>query len=272
MWSVTMPSAPRSSSRCISAASSRDHEWNHTCTCLPRSWARRTSPGVTRVIVRPAQAVEGRDLEHRCGGVEHPAQRRRGEPQQRRPHLARGGRDARAEGGAGGPQAAFRERPDADPFGGAVPQHLPDRRLDRRVRLDVDVDARVGELLEQLGQQRDGLRTAHPRLAHCVVGQRLRWPHGSRTPGRAPCRGTRRPGRHGSRARRSRRTGTPCRPPGGRPRGCSRSRRSGRTPRHPGAPGPPGWAGRGRGSRRRAVRPPGAAPMPSRRSGPPRRR
>ena len=164
--SVKMPSTPRSSSRSMVGRSSTVH----TCTCLPRRCAARTSPGVVmRTRAAPDPGRHG-DLEGRGGGVEHPGQPRR-EAVQHDPARARGrrrpGPPAVGAAGAAGRRRTSPRRPArtrrASPMASAS-------RSTAASALASTLNRARGERLEQLGEGRDRVPPADPDLGQLERG------------------------------------------------------------------------------------------------------
>ena len=142
----------------------------HTCTCLPAACARRTEPAVATT----AAAARG-------AGPAAPTGRPR---VSRSASRALGGSttnattsSGRADGGHPAAGAAAGTRAAGGPTNEPTSTRSQRRarldevgeRPDRAVGLDVDVEAGVGELVEQLGQRRDLLAAADQRAPHLVV-------------------------------------------------------------------------------------------------------
>jgi hypothetical protein len=139
--------------------------------------------------VRPAQELRGHDRDgaavvrhlqrgHAAAGGETDGPPRGRADEER--DLDRGGRgrDPAPAGAAEGLETPLGERADTDPVvgAGAVDQRGQGRRGPRR--LEVDVEAGVGQLLEQVGHPRHGVGSGHPHLGE-LVGAQVRQPAGA---------------------------------------------------------------------------------------------
>ena len=163
--SVKIPSTPRSRSTRISSGSSTVHTW----TGRPAACARRTSP--RDAMVSPPPAVRDLQGRHLAAGqqVGEPAARQ--EPEQH---------DLDGRGGGGHPavgeppervEPLAAERAHQDPVPGVAFGHEVRERGDRPVRLQVDVEAGLGELVEELGEGRHLLAATDQRAAYLLEGQ-----------------------------------------------------------------------------------------------------
>ena len=161
--SVMMPSTPRSRRAFISIGSSIVH----TCTWTPAACARRTSP---RETTSSATAAVGHLQRHRPPAGEPPGQPGAG-GEHEGDHLERVGRggDPASRAPAERVHPAAGERPDQHPVPRLALLDEPRERLDRALGLEVDVEPRAGEGVEELGQGRHPLAPADQRLLHLGV-------------------------------------------------------------------------------------------------------
>ena len=242
--SVMIPSTPRSSSRCISAAESTVQ----TCTRCPPACASLTRPGVTtrngpnrsgtcaQGTPRGASAAASPEV---AAARSSRTPRGPSEVHSRGPRLA-----------ADRPQPALGEGRHADPVQRAGPPDRADERADSRAVLDVDVHPDLRPGAEQVLQARDRLAPADAGAAHSRPRQLGDPARPGRSPGRGSGRGRRAGRRRRWRARRSRGSGTRGRRPARTPPASSPARRPNRLgARTRSAPRGPGT---GRSGQRRA--------------------
>ena len=140
--SVMIPSTPRSSNRCISAASSMVH----TCTATPRRWQRRTRSVTTVMNERRTGTWAASEPSEESGQLE-----------QRQLPLPGGGAQPGSEQPAQGDDVAIAERREAPAVEGAMPIDHLGQRPDPGVVLAVDVETPFGPGVEHLVQKRDRL-------------------------------------------------------------------------------------------------------------------